>query len=208
MPSSSQETNMANVSAPNGLTPFAPGGGAPPSFALRPVQIAFGNTNKMFKGDPVKILTSGFIDAWVAGNSVNILSGIFWGCEYLSTIRGYTVSPFWPGAGDVSSTSKVTAYIYPLDMAGPPQMWLLAQSDSSGLAQSDVGANIDVNMGTGNVSTGISGAFLAGPSATTATFPFRIMRLYSDFGGIDNGSQAGAFNKVFVAPNFAGLAGV
>lgn len=200
---------MANVQVNGGFVPYSPGGGAiPPNYVMRPVQIAYNNSNKIFKGDPVKNLSTGFIDAWTAGTDVQLLGGIFWGCEFLSTIRGYTVSPFWPAAGDVASTSKVTAYIYPCDSGVP--MWFLAQADATGIVQADVNANVDVTMGTGNTTTGLSAALLNATSTinTTNTLPFRIVRLYSDLGGIDNGSQSGGFNKVFVAANIARTAGV
>jgi hypothetical protein len=155
------------------------------------VQIAYNYGTKIFKGDPVQMTSTGVITAWTAGTGVSQLAGIFWGCEYPSTVRGYTVSAFWPAASDVLSTSIVRAYLIPCDLSSP--VWFIAQSDSTGLTQGNVGNNIDVNMGTGSTTTGVSGAFLDTTTiATTNTKPFKIMRLYSEgtgtqfaFGGID-----------------------
>jgi hypothetical protein len=178
------------------------------------MQIAFNLGSKIFKGDPVQMLATGFISPWTPATGVSQLAGIFWGCEYPSTVRGYVVSAFWPASGDVASTAIVRAYVYPCDVAG--HMWFLAQSDSVGLTQANVGNNIDVNMGTGNSTTGISGAFLDTTTiAVTGTKPFKIVRLYSEgtgtqflMGGIDNGSQAGAFNKAIVAANISQSTGI
>ena len=76
---------------------------------LRRVQINYSYATKIFKGDPVQMQASGYISQWTAGTGVSQLAGIFWGCEYLSVARGYTVdAPYWP-ATDVASTSTVSA---------------------------------------------------------------------------------------------------
>src|SRR5262249_48332825 len=104
---------MANVAAPNGFVPYAAGGGmACPSYALRPVQIASNYGTKIFKGDPVLQVTAGTIQAWTNGADVKQFGGVFWGCEFLSNVRGWVYSPFWPAAGDVSSGNIVRAYVY------------------------------------------------------------------------------------------------
>jgi hypothetical protein len=206
----------ANVFAPNGFVPFAPGGGAaPPTFALRPMQIAFNNATAIFKGDPVKMLSTGFVAQWTAATGVSQLAGIFWGCEYLSTTRGYVVSPFWPASGDVLSTNIVRAYVYPCDLATP--MWFLVQSDAStGVVQGNVGNNIDVALGSGSTVTGVSGASInSGTIGTANTLPFKIMRLYGEgagtafgIGGLDNGAGAAPANKVYVAANITSSTGI
>lgn len=208
---------MANVSAPNGFIPYSVGGGmACPTYAQRAVQIAFNYGTKIFRGDPVLEVTAGTIQQWTNGSDVAQFGGVFWGCEYISTIRGYTVSPFWPAAGDVASGQFVRAYVY--GGQDTPPMWYLVQTDSTGAAQADVFGNVDVTLGSGNATTGQSTAFVPMPVAVTATLPFRIMKLYSEgfgvnapgfaSGGIDNGSAAGAFNKVYVAANVGRIAGL
>ena len=200
---------MANTNAPFGFVPYAPGGGAGvTNFVLRPVQINYSYATNIYKGDPVKMTSTGYINAWTASTGVSQLAGIFWGCEYLSNTLGYTVQrPYWGGSSDTSSTTKVTAYLIPCDLANP--MWFLVQSDATGLTQAFVGLNIDVNMGTGSTTTGLSGAYIDTTTTnTTNTLPFKIMRLYSDFGGLDNGSAAGAYIKAYVAANITSSTGI
>ncbi len=62
---------MANSNAPNGLVPYAPGGGASATnFVLRRVQINYSYATKIFKGDPVAMQASGYIAQWSAGRAI------------------------------------------------------------------------------------------------------------------------------------------
>ena len=62
-------------------------------------------------------------------------------------------------------------------------------------------ANVQFAYGTGNASTGISGAYVVYNSpATTDTLPFRVVSLVTDPPG-SNGTQSGAYNYVIVAFN-------
>lgn len=210
---------MANVNAPFGLKDQGTvGSGAPPNFEQIPGVIAYNDTTKIYRGDPVKKLSTGFMAQWSAGTAVSQLAGIFWGCTYLSTAQGKpVVSNFWPGA-DVASTAQnsVVAYIIPCNLAVPGQF--LVQSDSTGVAFADIGQNIDLALGTGSTYNGQSGAYLdVSTMAATATLPFRIKALYGGvlgaggYGGIQpsstnpyGGSATGAYNWVIVQANVAG----
>ena len=56
-------------------------------------------------------------------------------------------------------------------------------------------------MGTGNTLNGQSGMYAnVSTMATTATLPFRIIRLFSDQ-GVGPGTEAGAYNKIVVQAN-------
>lgn len=197
---------MANTSAPVGFVPYAPGGGAgATSFNLRPVNIAYNNATKIYKGDPVQMLSTGYIGQWTEGTAASQLAGIFWGCEYVSVANGYLVQrPYWPG-NDVATNGIVKAYIIPIDLSSP--MWFVAQSDGTAIGQADIGSNVDVNIGTGSTSTGLSGAMLKQSTlATTNTLPFKIMGL---FNGIGNGSDAtSSYNLVYVAGNMTSSTGI
>ncbi len=198
---------MANTSNPNGLVPYAPGGGASATnFVLRRVQINYSYATKIFKGDPVAMQASGYIAQWSAGTGVSQLAGVFWGCEYLSQSLGYTrQNLYWP-ATDVASTSVVSAFIIPCDLASP--MWFLAQSGSTGLTQADVGSNVDFEVGSGSTTTGISAGTLGNTLTTTNTLPFKIMALFGDVGGIGNGTSTGAYARAYVAANITSSTGV
>jgi len=66
--------------------------------------------------------------------------------------------------------------------------------------QADVGANFDFNIGTGTAANGLSGAFLIHGGATTAAYPFRLVRLVLDPPG-SPGTASGAYNWAVVAFN-------
>lgn len=200
---------MPNTFAPFGLRHQAGIPGSAPTAGHVEYQIVSTDTNRIFFGDPVRLLSSGFVAAWTAGTAVSQLAGIFAGCKYLSTSRSEVVwSPFWPGSDAVANT--VYATIIPV-LAGSAQRFLVQTSNSSTTATavtiSAVGQNADVAMGTGSTATGISGAYLdINTFGTTATLPFRIIGLYE---GVGNGSDnASANNWVVVQANINQTTGI
>ena len=209
---------MANVNAPYGLKQQQGATGAASNFEMVNMTIAYNDSTKIYTGDPVKKLSTGYIGQWTASTAVSQLAGIFAGCEYLSSSQGKMVSsPYWPGA-DVASTAQntIVAKIIPINLAIPSTF--LVQSDSTGVAFADIGQNIDVALGTGSTLTGQSGCYLdVGTIGVTATLPFRIVGLYGGawgaggHGGIQpgstgpyNGSATGAYNWVLVQANSSG----
>lgn len=197
---------MANTNAPFGLRPYTgPIGGAGVNFGYVYREIAYDDTTKIFTGDPVKQLNTGYVGQWTAGTAVSQMIGIFVGCKYLSTAFGRVVeSPYWPGA-DVASGNKVLAKLIPCNLAAPSS-WLI-QTDATGITIADVGINADIALGTGNTYTGVSAAYLNATSTlnTTATLPFRITGLYSDVAPPNvQGAQSGAYNWAIVTANVGG----
>ena len=213
---------MANINAPFGLKQLQSATGAPSNYEMIYRQIAYNDSTKIYTGDPVKQLNTGYIAQWTATTAVSQLIGIFAGCEYLSSSQGKMVSsPYWPGA-DVASTaqSTIVAKIIPCNLAAASTF--LVQSDSTGVAVADVGQNVDVALGTGSTLTGQSGAYLdVGTLNTTATLPFRIVGLYGGlpgaFGAMGiqpgstgpyTGSATGAYNWVIVKANVTVSTGI
>ncbi len=210
---------MANVNAPFGLKQQQSAEGAPSNFEMITGVVAYNDSTKIYTGDPVKLLSTGFIAQWSAGTAVSQMAGIFCGCEYLSSSQGKMVSsPYWPGA-DVASTAQNTIVAKLMVCTGSASPSFLVQSDSTGVAFADLGQNVDLAMGTGSTLTGQSGAYLdvAGTINTTATLPFRIVSLYGGGvgaggrGGIQpsstnpyGGSATGAYNWVIVRANVSG----
>lgn len=213
---------MANTNVPYGLLPVTSATGAPSNYEMGNGWVAYNDTTKIYRGDPIKKLATGFMSAWTAGTAVSQLAGIFWGCEYLSVSQGKKVfSQFWPGA-DVASTaqSSITISYIPCNLAIPGTF--RAQSDATGVAFANIGLTIDVAMGTGTAINGQSGAYLdVTTMGTAATLPFRIVGLYGGglgaggLGGIQpgtagpySGSATGAYNWVIVAANNFGSTGI
>lgn len=193
---------MANVLAPFGFRHMGNTDGASPTFGMITRQVAFNDTTKIFTGDPVKSLATGFVSQWTAATAVSQLAGIFNGCSYLSIAQAkYVWSPYWPGS-DVASTSVVTAYLIPCNLSVPGQ-FLVQVSGSTPIAFIDIGQNVDVAVGTGSTLTGISGATADFATlGVTATLPFRVMGLYA---GVGNGSDSTSVNDwIVVAANVSG----
>jgi hypothetical protein len=183
---------MANTNAPFGFRQYQ-GNGSAPTYEQVPVKIAYNATN-IFFGDPVEPDANGYVVQGDGTTAAAGIAGIFVGCQYLSVAQKRTVwSNYWPGS-DVASTQTVTGYI-----VNDPNAKFVVQSDATGIVQGDVNLNVAYTIGTGNTSSGISGAFISGAN-TTNTLPFRIVGLITDPPG-SAGTESGAYNWVVVAFN-------
>lgn len=194
---------MANIFSPNGLTPLRRLDGAAWTGAMSKRLIAAANTHKFFAGDPVILLSTGYIDRvaiGAIGSSTTL--GVFVGCEYLSTAFGRKQwANQFPG-GD--TTIDIDGYIVddPNVVYG---CWVgtgAASAAGGPAVQADVGANFNWQIGTGNTSNGISGAYLDYASlATTATLPLTIIGLVQDPPGVNGTDITTAGNYVEVILN-------
>ena len=168
---------MANTAAYFGFTQYQGGAGGAPTFAQSTRRIASGNTTPIYTGDPVMPVVStanGYITQGAAGTTR--LDGIFVGCKYLNTSLGRTVfSPYWPGSG---ATGDVEAYVI-----DDPSVRFLVQTSFAGapmtgtattMTSGIIGQYAQFTIGTGNTSTGRSGAYLSSVN-TTVTFPFIVV---------------------------------
>ena len=170
---------MANTNTPFGFRQLS-GNGSAPTFEQVAVLIDYNATN-IFFGDPVTQQSDGtYAQSASTGATPAALGigGIFVGCKYLSVSQKRTVwSNYWPGS-DVASTNFVEGYI-----CNDPNARFLAASDSTGIALTDVNSTIGFVIGTGNTSTGISGAYLDTTTINTATYnvnaPFKIFGVYN-----------------------------
>lgn len=187
---------MANVSAPFGFSQYS-GTGSAPTYEQNVGFCAY-NTAAMYYGDPVFQNADGSVYPTTPGTG--ILAGIFVGCKYLSVSQKRTVwSNFW-GAADVASSNTVEVYV-----VNDPNARFLAQvggSSSTGLAATDIGANVQFAYGTPNTMSGVSGAYIdiTVTPTTTATLPFKVVGLVTSPPGA-NGTAAGAYNYAVVAFN-------
>lgn len=211
---------MANVNAPYGFLPVQSSVGSASNYENIQGQILYSDSTKIFRGDPVKIGSNGYVTQWTNGTAVSQLAGIFWGCTYVSTSQGKQVTNnFWPGA-DVASTAQGSIYCWLLPCIGTAAPLFRVQSDVTGIAFADIGQNCDVTLGTGSTLNGQSGAYISGLN-TTSTLPFRVVQLYGGapgaggFGGVQpsatnpyGGSATGAYNWVIVRANVAQETGI
>jgi len=184
---------MANTNAPFGFRQYS-GTGSAPTYEQIAVAIGY-NTTNIFYGDPVEPDAGGTVSQGDGTTAAAGIAGIFVGCKYLSTAMKRTVwSNYYPGGTDPAS-GTIEGYII-----NDPNAKFVVQSDGTGIAAADVNATVGYTIGSGNTSTGISGAYLSGVGPTTATLPFRIVSLVTDPPG-SNGTASGAYNWVIVAFN-------
>lgn len=187
---------MANTFAPFGFSQLSGTGSAPTYEQV--VGFCAYNTAAMYFGDPIFQNSNGTVYPTTPGTG--ILAGVFVGCKYLSVSQKRTVwSNFW-GAADVASTNTVEVYY-----VNDPNAKFLAQvggSSSTGLAVTDIGANVQFAYGTPNTMSGISGAYIdiTVTPTTTNTLPFKVVGLDTAPPGA-NGTEAGAYNYAIVAFN-------
>lgn len=187
---------MANVSAPFGFSQYS-GAGSAPTFE-QVVGFCAYNTAAMYFGDPVYQNADGSVYPTTPGTG--ILAGVFVGCKYLSQAFGRTIWRNYWGAADVASTNTVEVYI-----VNDPNARFLAQvggSASTGLATTDIGANVQFAYGTPNTLSGLSGAYIdiSVTPTTTATLPFKVVGLVTSPPGAP-GTASGAYNYAVVAFN-------
>lgn len=184
---------MANTSAPFGFQQWS-GQGSAPTYEQVKMLIASTNATAIFFGDavvPVTGTATGYIKQATA--STVALAGIFVGCKYLSTAQKRTVwSNYWPGS---DATGDVDAYVI-----SDPNAVFKVQAGGTVVGQSKVGQNIQLNVGTGNTSTGISGMYVESP-ATTATLPFRVVGVVTDPPGVNGTDATTGYNLVLVQFN-------
>jgi len=184
---------MANTNAPFGFRQYS-GTGSAPTYEQVAVSIGY-NTTNIFFGDPVEPDAGGTVSQGDGTTAAAGIAGIFIGCQYLSTVMKRTIwSNYYPGGTDPAS-GTIVGYI-----VNDPNAKFVVQSDATGIAAADVNATVGYTIGSGNTSTGISGAYLSGVGPTTATLPFRIVSLVTDPPG-SNGTASGAYNWVIVAFN-------
>jgi len=205
---------MANTQAYFGFTQYQGGAGGAPTFAQSVRRIA-SSSGAIYTGDPVMPAVSsanGYIVQASPGSTT--LAGIFVGCKYLNTSLGRTVwSSYWPGSG---ATGDVEAYV----IDDPNARFIVQTSTTSfpitGTLSTQTsgvqGQYAQFSIGSGNTSTGRSGAYLSS-LATTATFPFVVIDYQV---GVQNGGDPTSqycnvivgFNNEWLRSNGAGPTGI
>jgi hypothetical protein len=174
---------MANKDAPFGLRPAALLGGGAYTGGQREYEISNANTTKIYQGDIVKGLTTGYIDRMAAADG-GLVVGVFNGCQFTDSSTG---KPKWSNywTGDSAVTSTVKAYV-----VDDPNIICEVQADAA-FTIAGVFANYDIvdGAGTGSANSGISYAELdVGTGNTTASLPLKALAVSTDPDNDDTGS--------------------
>ena len=194
---------MANTNSPFGFRQYYGGSGGAPTFAQSTRVIASTNNTPIYSGDPVMPVIStanGYITQGAAGATT--LAGIFVGCKYLSVSQKRTVwNSYWPGS---DASGDIEAYIVDDPIAQFIVMGTSTTFNITGtlttVTSSKVGQYAQFAIGTGDASTGQSGAYLD-TANTTATFPFIVRGLIAAPPGAPGADPTTAYNQVIVGFN-------
>lgn len=187
---------MANTNAPFGFRQYS-GNGSAPTYEQVAVNIAY-NASAIYYGDPVEPDANGQVIRGDGTTAAAGIAGVFVGCKYLSVAQKRTVwSNYWPGS-DVASNQTVEGYI----INDPNAKFVVQNGSSTAIGLDAINANASYTIGSGNASTGISGATLDRASIdVTATLPFRIVGLVTDPPGSNGTDITAGYNWVIVAFN-------
>ena len=156
---------MANVNAPSGFRPYRHMAGG--DVRLNEYSIASGYNTTIYDGDVVEMTGTGKNIAKAATENADNI-GVFHGCRYVNAQGEQKFSKHWPA--DTVAT-EIVALVY-----DDEKIVYEVQCDT--LAEGDIGQLVDLNVGTGNDSTGRSGAYLPVSGGTAATGrAFRLIEL-------------------------------
>lgn len=195
---------MANTSSPFGFRQFRRIDGGAPTAGFDTLTIASSDTSVIGTGDVVATSTTGpYVTQLSSGLSQ--VRGVFMGCEYYSpTVARKIWSPYFPGSvATTSGTNDVQAWV----CTDPDMLYTVQGATTAAITSSMINLNFGVSSGTfgaANTTTGISGMTLASTSfATTATLPFRLWDLWSNWSppGVNGTDNTSAGNIVIVQPN-------
>lgn len=197
---------MANTFAPFGFREIGLINNSAPTGGQSQRRISKSNATAIYRGDPVVQLNTGYITQATAGTTQ--ISGIFVGCEYYSIAQQKTVRlPYWPG-NTTDAAGDIAAFV----IDSPDAVFQVQSGNGGPVTLAGIGTNINFALGTGNTSTGFSGAYADFSTlATTSTLPFRIINIAGNSGYvtgdgppaiIGNGSDGTtAYNLIYVTFN-------
>lgn len=175
---------MSATAAPQGLVPvYHPTGIERP----QQFQIASGYATSIFKNDPVILaIATGTI---TVGTAAAALLGVFIGVEYVDLTGKPTYSNFWPASQGTFSGSLINAFV----LTDPDTVYEIQAQGP--MAQTVLGKEFDIVIGSGNTSTGLSSTALSVTAAATgAQKQFRVV----DFGKAADNAAGDAFTVVRV----------
>jgi hypothetical protein len=181
------------VDAPYGLLPINLIGGQVFAGSTRQIPIAANSATAIFYGDVVKLISSGTVEK-DAGTSSATPVGVFLGCTYVDPTFGLTFRQFYPGA----LTFSTTAYV----LDDPDALFKVAVVSSgttiSFMTRTAVGNNAVLVQNSGSTATGNSRVALSSTTATTSTWPVRVIDVIPETSPV---GSPGSYTEVVVKWN-------
>ena len=165
------------IDGPYGLRPVKMLDNSPYNGATRLYRIASAYNTNIFYGDVVKLVTGGTVERDTADAAMTPI-GVFMGCTFTDPGTSQpTFKQYWP-----ASTVASDAMAYVVD--DPNVLFKVAVVSSgttmSSLAITDIGANLQMVDNTGSTTTGNSKIAANATSATTNTFPLRVVDVVTE----------------------------
>ncbi|CAB4195978.1 hypothetical protein UFOVP1295_48 [uncultured Caudovirales phage] len=160
-----------SITAPYGLRPINLIGGQVFAGATRQIPIGSGNDTAIYYGDVVKLDSSGLLQKDVGTDAATPV-GVFLGCTYTDSQYGLTFRQFYAAdtvAGDI------TAYVTDDPDALYKVAVVSATTTIGYVNRTAVGNNAVLVQNAGSTLTGNSAVAVNATTATTATFPIRII---------------------------------
>jgi hypothetical protein len=181
-----------SVAAPYGLIPINLIGGQVFAGSTRNFPINSASATAIFFGDIVKLNNDGTVGKDTGTNAATPV-GVFLGCSYTDPTYGKAFRQFYPGA--VVASDIVASVV-----DDPDTLFKVAVVSSgttiSFVGRTGVGENAVLVQNAGVTATGNSRVAVSSTTATTSTWPVRIVDVVSE-----TQSAAGSFTEVVVKWN-------
>lgn len=181
-----------SVSAPYGLIPINLIGGQVFAGATRQIPIATNSSTSIFYGDVVKLNSGGTLDKDTGTDSATPV-GVFLGCSYTDPTYGKTFRQYY---ASTTSITDIVAYV----QDDPDALYKVAVvstgSTISYVTRTAVGNNAVLIQTAGSTITGDSKVCVSSTTATTSTWPVRIIDVVPE-----TASAPGTYTEVIVKWN-------
>jgi hypothetical protein len=182
------------IEAPYGLLPINLIGGQVFAGSTRQIPIAVNSATAIFYGDVVKLISDGTLEK-DTGTSAATPVGVFLGCTYVDPTFGLTFRQYYPGTTNING---ITAYV----LDDPDALFKVAVVSSgttmSFVNRTSVGNNAVLVQNSGQTSTGNSRVAVSSTTATTSTWPVRVIDVIPDTALAGN---PGSYSEVIVKWN-------
>lgn len=182
------------VEAPYGLLPINLIGGQVFAGSTRQIPIALNSSTAIFYGDVVKLNSDGTLDKDTGTNAATPV-GVFLGCTYVDPTFGLTFRQYYPGTTNING---ITAYV----LDDPDALFKVAVVSATTtigyVNRTSVGNNAVLVQNSGLTTTGNSRVAVDDTTATTSTWPVRIVDVIPDTAKAGN---PGSYTEVIVKWN-------
>lgn len=182
------------IEAPYGLLPINLIGGQVFAGSTRQIPIAVNSATAIFYGDVVKLNSDGTLDKDTGTNAATPV-GVFLGCTYVDPTFGLTFRQYYPGTTNING---ITAYV----LDDPDALFKVAVVSSGTtigfVNRTSVGNNAVLVQNSGLTTTGNSRVAVDDTTATTSTWPVRIVDVIPDTAKAGN---PGSYTEVIVKWN-------